>query len=61
MGNFGIFVWVGLSKFFVIEVDEYDFVFFDKWLKFVYYLLRILIINNIEFDYVDIFENLYVI
>lgn len=61
LGNFGIFVCLGESMFFVVEVDEYDSVFFDKCFKFVYYYLCILVMNNLEFDYVDIFDNLEVI
>ncbi|MDR1816683.1 MAG: Mur ligase, partial [Puniceicoccales bacterium] len=43
---------------FVIEGDEYDTAFFDKRSKFVQYLPRFLIINNIEFDHADIFRDL---
>lgn len=46
------------SEFFVIEGDEYDTAFFDKRSKFLHYLPEALIINNIEFDHADIFENL---
>ncbi|MFN2476774.1 MAG: UDP-N-acetylmuramate:L-alanyl-gamma-D-glutamyl-meso-diaminopimelate ligase [Chthoniobacterales bacterium] len=46
------------SKFFVIEGDEYDTAFFDKRSKFVHYLPELLIVNNIEFDHADIFEDL---
>lgn len=61
LGNFEVFVCLGESLFFVIEVDEYDCVFFDKCFKFVYYCLWMLIFNNFEFDYVDIFDDLKVI
>ena len=60
-GNFGISARVGSSKFFVIEADEYDSAFFDKRSKFVHYSPRTLIINNIEFDHADIFEDLHAI
>jgi UDP-N-acetylmuramate: L-alanyl-gamma-D-glutamyl-meso-diaminopimelate ligase len=43
---------------FVIEGDEYDTAFFDKRSKFVHYLPKILIINNLEFDHGDIFRDL---
>lgn len=43
---------------FVIEADEYDTAFFDKRSKFVHYRPRTLVINNIEYDHADIFENL---
>jgi UDP-N-acetylmuramate: L-alanyl-gamma-D-glutamyl-meso-diaminopimelate ligase len=46
------------SEWFIIEGDEYDTAFFDKRSKFVHYLPEIVIINNIEFDHADIFENL---
>jgi len=46
------------SKYFVIEGDEYDSAFFDKRSKFMHYLPELLIINNIEFDHADIFNNL---
>src|SRR5437016_2583756 len=46
------------SKHFVIEGDEYDSAFFDKRSKFVHYLPELAIVNNIEFDHADIFNNL---
>src|SRR5208282_5600490 len=46
------------SKWFIIEGDEYDTAFFDKRSKFIHYLPEISIINNLEFDHADIFENL---
>ena len=46
------------SKHFVIEGDEYDTAFFDKRSKFVHYLPELVIVNNIEFDHADIFNNL---
>ena len=57
-GNFGISARAGSSKFFVIEADEYDSAFFDKRSKFVHYTPKTLIINNIEFDHADIFDDL---
>jgi len=56
--NFGISARIGESPFFVIEADEYDSAFFDKRSKFVHYRPRTLILNNLEFDHADIFENL---
>lgn len=47
-----------LSPFFVIEADEYDTAFFDKRSKFVHYHPRTLILNNLEFDHADIFNDL---
>jgi UDP-N-acetylmuramate: L-alanyl-gamma-D-glutamyl-meso-diaminopimelate ligase len=46
------------SRYFVIEGDEYDTAFFDKRSKFLHYLPQTLVINNIEFDHADIFQNL---
>ncbi len=46
------------SEWFVIEGDEYDTAFFDKRSKFVHYLPEVAILNNLEFDHADIFENL---
>jgi UDP-N-acetylmuramate: L-alanyl-gamma-D-glutamyl-meso-diaminopimelate ligase len=46
------------SPLFVIEADEYDTAFFDKRSKFVHYRPRTAILNNIEFDHADIFDDL---
>ena len=46
------------SEWFIIEGDEYDTAFFDKRSKFIHYLPEVAIINNLEFDHADIFENL---
>jgi len=46
------------SEWFIVEGDEYDTAFFDKRSKFVHYLPEVGIINNLEFDHADIFENL---
>ena len=48
----------GTSPFFVIEADEYDTAFFDKRSKFVHYRPRTAILNNLEFDHADIFDDL---
>jgi UDP-N-acetylmuramate: L-alanyl-gamma-D-glutamyl-meso-diaminopimelate ligase len=56
--NFGVSARLGKSDFFVIEGDEYDTAFFDKRSKFVHYWPRTVILNNLELDHVDIFENL---
>ena len=47
-----------VSPFFVIEADEYDTAFFDKRSKFVHYRPRTTILNNLEFDHADIFDDL---
>ena len=46
------------SKYFIIEGDEYDTSFFDKRSKFIHYKPNVLIINNLEYDHSDIFENI---
>ena len=56
--NFGLSARFGESPFFVVEADEYDTAFFDKRSKFVHYHPRTAILNNLEFDHADIFENL---
>lgn len=56
--DFGISARLGSTPFFVIEADEYDTAFFDKRSKFVHYHPRTLIINNLEFDHADIFDDL---
>ncbi|OAN18984.1 UDP-N-acetylmuramate:L-alanyl-gamma-D-glutamyl-meso-diaminopimelate ligase [Photobacterium jeanii] len=58
LGNFGISARLGESMFFVVEADEYDSAFFDKRSKFVHYHPRTLIMNNLEFDHADIFDDL---
>jgi UDP-N-acetylmuramate: L-alanyl-gamma-D-glutamyl-meso-diaminopimelate ligase len=39
-------------------LDEYDSAFFDKRSKFVHYHPRTLVVNNLEFDHADIFDEL---
>ena len=56
--NFGISAKWGSDPFFVVEADEYDSAFFDKRSKFVHYRPRTCILNNLEFDHADIFNNL---
>ena len=56
--NFDSSARLGQSPFFVIEADEYDTAFFDKRSKFVHYHPRTLILNNLEFDHADIFDDL---
>jgi len=65
--NFGVSARLGqLAKghsrpYFVIEADEYDTAFFDKRSKFVHYRPRTAILNNLEFDHADIFDDLQAI
>ncbi|MEZ5608521.1 MAG: UDP-N-acetylmuramate:L-alanyl-gamma-D-glutamyl-meso-diaminopimelate ligase [Burkholderiaceae bacterium] len=62
--NFGISARLGTKAagqarpLFVIEADEYDTAFFDKRSKFVHYRPRTAILNNLEFDHADIFDDL---
>ena len=61
--DFGISARIGGTaadgkKYFVIEADEYDTAFFDKRSKFVHYHSDSLIINNLEYDHADIFDDL---
>lgn len=56
--DFGVSARLSDSDYFVVEADEYDSAFFDKRSKFVHYFSNTLIINNLEFDHADIFENL---
>ena len=62
--NFGISARLGTlaqgqaRPLFVIEADEYDTAFFDKRSKFVHYRPRTAVLNNLEFDHADIFDDL---
>ncbi len=56
--NFGVSARLGKGPTFVIEADEYDTAFFDKRSKFVHYRPRTAVLNNLEFDHADIFDNL---
>ena len=62
--NFGVSARLGQPAagqprpLFVIEADEYDTAFFDKRSKFVHYRPRTAVLNNLEFDHADIFDDL---
>jgi UDP-N-acetylmuramate: L-alanyl-gamma-D-glutamyl-meso-diaminopimelate ligase len=56
--NFSSSARLGRDPFFVIEADEYDSALFDKRSKFIHYHPRTLILNNLEFDHADIFDDL---
>ncbi len=58
MDNLGVSARLTDSPFFVVEADEYDTAFFDKRSKFVHYRARTCVLNNLEFDHADIFEDL---
>jgi UDP-N-acetylmuramate: L-alanyl-gamma-D-glutamyl-meso-diaminopimelate ligase len=56
--NFGVSFRVTDSDYFIIEGDEYDTAYFDKGPKFMHYLPELAIVNNIEFDHADIYNDL---
>ena len=56
--NFNQNYKLGGGEHFVIEGDEYNTAFFDKGPKFLHYHANSLLVNNIEFDHADIYENL---
>lgn len=56
--NFGASFRVTDADYFIIEGDEYDTAYFDKGPKFMHYLPEIAIVNNIEFDHADIYNDL---
>lgn len=55
--NFGCSARDG-EEYFVVEADEYDTAFFDKRAKFVHYRPQIVVLNNLEFDHADIYDDL---
>src|SRR5882762_241529 len=56
--NFGASFQVTTSDYFIIEGDEYDTAYFDKGPKFMHYLPELAIVNNLEFDHADIYNDL---
>jgi UDP-N-acetylmuramate: L-alanyl-gamma-D-glutamyl-meso-diaminopimelate ligase len=56
--NFGASFRVSDSDYFIIEGDEYDTAYFDKGPKFMHYLPELAVVNNIEFDHADIYQDL---
>ena len=56
--NFGQSSRLGHEPFFVIEADEYDTSYFDRRSKFLHYHPQTLVLNNLEFDHADIFDDL---
>src|SRR5690606_15841434 len=55
--DFSVSARLGQGNGFVIEADEYDTAFFDKRSKFVHYRPRTAVLNNLEFDHADIFDD----
>lgn len=49
---------LGGGREFVIEGDEYNTAFFDRGPKFLHYHANSLMVNNIEFDHADIYDDL---
>lgn len=56
-GNFGVSSRLGSGAHFVVEADEYDTSYFDRRSKFVHYRPKTLIVNNLELDHADIFDD----
>jgi len=56
--DFGVSARLGGGREFVVEADEYDTAFFDKRSKFVHYRPLVAVLNNLEFDHADIFDDL---
>lgn len=49
---------IGTSPFFVIESDEYDSCYFQKYAKFRQYELDHMVLTSLEFDHADIYDSL---
>ena len=56
-GNSGVSSRLGRGVHFVVEADEYDTSYFDRRSKFVHYRPKTLIVNNLELDHADIFDD----
>ncbi len=59
--NFAQSARLGEAPFFVVEADEYDTSYFDRRSKFVHYRPRTLVLNNLEYDHADIFNDIQAI
>ena len=55
--GFGAPSRLGTGVHFAVEADEYDTSYFDRRSKFVHYRPRTLVINNLELDHADIFDD----
>lgn len=55
--NFQYGFRLGSGDVFILEGDEYDSALFDKGPKFLHYEPCISLLNNIEFDHADIYDN----
>ena len=49
---------LGSGEYFVIEGDEYDTAFFDKRAKLFWYWPHLALINNLEYDHMDIYPSI---
>ena len=56
--NFPTSARLGAGRCFVVEADEYDTSYFDRRSKFLHYRPKTLVVNNLEFDHADIFDDL---
>lgn len=48
----------GIDDFFIIESDEYDSAYFQKFSKFRLYELNSMILTSLEFDHADIYNSI---
>ncbi|MBL9150830.1 MAG: UDP-N-acetylmuramate:L-alanyl-gamma-D-glutamyl-meso-diaminopimelate ligase [Verrucomicrobiales bacterium] len=60
-GNFEQGARITGSDHVVLEGDEYDSAFFDKRSKFIHYMPEVAIVNNMEFDHADIFDDIHAV
>lgn len=56
--DFSVSAKLGKGEIFVIEADEYDTAFFDKRAKFLLYHPHIVVLNNLEYDHADIYDDI---
>ncbi len=56
--NFGRSFRLGTGPEFVLEGDEYDSAYFDKYPKFMHYRPQGAILTSIEFDHADIYDSI---
>jgi len=57
-GDDGASYRLGQGGVCVIEGDEYDSAYFDKTAKFLKYVPDVAVVNNVEFDHADIYDDL---
>ena len=49
---------LGTDDYFIIESDEYDSVYFEKYAKFQHYHIEYLFLNALELDHIDIYDSI---